>query len=118
MPLGGDIDGFQPTCDAFELVGREALEKRDAGDRGDVDHSRILPRAAGQRGVARLGDGGVPERPNGTASKAVRGLIRPSRVQITPPPRSVRAGPSGPARSFVMRAAFADHPDLHPPGWK
>jgi tRNA(adenine34) deaminase len=36
--------------------------------------------------VARLVDGGVPERTNGTASKAVRGLIHPSRVRITPPP--------------------------------
>ena len=44
------------------------------------------PRAGAHRAVARLGDGGVPERTNGTASKAVRGLNRPSRVQITPPP--------------------------------
>jgi hypothetical protein len=41
--------------------------------------------------LVRLGDGGVPERTNGTASKAVRGLNRPSRVQITPPP-PIRAG--------------------------
>jgi hypothetical protein len=32
----------------------------------------------------------VPERTNGTASKAVRGLNRPSRVRITPPPPKLR----------------------------
>jgi hypothetical protein len=36
-------------------------------------------------------DGGVPEWTNGTASKAVRGLIRLSRVRITPPPPPGRA---------------------------
>ena len=48
---------------------------------------------------ARLVHGGVPEWTNGTASKAVRGLIRPSRVRITPPPPSGRAS-HGPAHRY------------------
>src|SRR5205823_3375526 len=45
---------------------------------------RVLPRTALGR-ACRLADGGVPERTNGTASKAVR-ASRPSQVRILSPP--------------------------------
>src|SRR5439155_4532883 len=41
----------------------------------------------------------VPEWTNGTASKAVRGLNRPSRVRITPPPRISSRTPQSARRS-------------------
>src|SRR5438067_13679384 len=43
----------------------------------------------------RLLGGGVPERTNGTASKAVRGLNRPSQVRILSPPQLASASSLG-----------------------
>ena len=106
---GGNVDLVGPSWDldrapcardrgtagAFPSVWRPP----EASSRGRHPATAGAPAATrhpgSHRALARLGDGGVPERTNGTASKAVRGLNRPSRVQITPPPPCGRA--SGPA---------------------
>src|SRR5688500_7205345 len=64
-------------------------------------HRPMMPRN-GEPRVARLADGGVPERTNGTASKAVRGLIHPSQVRILSPPQGSR-----PRCASVQRQAQA-----------
>ena len=61
---------------------RRAARRRSSGRGDDAGWAGFAP-------AARLLPGGVPERTNGTASKAVRGLKNPSRVQITPPPRKI-----------------------------
>ena len=74
---------------ASELVGEAERRLRAEGCRRiSILVLRDEAPARRFRMPARILPGGVPERTNGTASKAVRGLIHPSRVRITPPPRS------------------------------
>ena len=90
MFAGTQVDLVGPAGDVLEVALRQVREQRDAGQVRRIHGPEHMPDPSGRApAFARLDDGGVPERPNGTASKAVRGLIRPSRVQITPPPPSM-----------------------------
>ena len=117
---GGHVDLVRPPRDLLALLAGQVAEQRERFQALRVHRFLLSWRASchgrasaatrirsRHRAVARLGDGGVPERTNGTASKAVRGLNRPSRVQITPPPRVQRAGLR--ARPFPFGAYHGWH---------
>jgi lysophospholipase L1-like esterase len=107
---GGQVDHVGVMGDLLAFLLREVREQRHGFEFLGV-HRWMMPRN-GRARVARLGDGGVPERTNGTASKAVRGLNRPSQVRILSPPQA----PWGRGWSPALRRGRASKRSSPPTG--